>query len=525
MTTVYNEAFIYSCIFKKGKLDMWKNLSYPLSTHQQHSRMSNTIQSKGSRQRRLIRSRTLSSTTNVLRLIAVAAASVNAERIPLISFLYPSHHKHHRYKSASRSSSHQYVWGEVLQNAVGTLDKRQVIQEDRAAKQRENNNIRNSHIQFVSPLLEDGYPPAVLEYEEQYIKPILLYLPGFDGTILAPFLQFPSLGEAFDVRAMKVDMDDRSSFEELKEAVIQYLTKECIDHDNDIPQSVYLMGESFGGILATEVSLELSSKEYYVDLRGLILVNPATSYLRSSLYKLGPRIANAEPILPVLSDVQYVISLMTKLVPLFFDEGRAIQQLLTILSSKGLPSVVNNPQREAYMGRVAFDLPKRLKFMPKDTLKWRLEEWLEWGCGIFEDRLEMLQSVRNSDENSPGDVDTYALLKVSQELRTVIVVGELDLTLPSMEEAQRLSSEVFRNAHVHVVPGAGHASTNGGSLNLIQLLCEVFPEISSYGGIENSGLQPMEELNGLEPRYDGASIGLNPLLYWSKDYYRKWRGV
>ena len=144
---------------------------------------------------------------------------------------------------------------------------------------------------------------------------------------------------------------------------------------------------------------------------------------------------------------------------------------------------------------------------------------------MFEDRLEMLQSARDTSNTAPGDADTYALFKVSQELRTVIVVGELDLTLPSSEEADRLSSEVFRNAYVHVVPGAGHASTCGGSLNLMQLLREHFPETNVYGsGYENNNFYgPMEELHGLEPRYDGASIGMMPFLYWSKDYYQKWR--
>ena len=27
-------------------------------------------------------------------------------------------------------------------------------------------------------------------------------------------------------------------------------------------------------------------------------------------------------------------------------------------------------------------------------------------------------------------------------------------------------------------------------------------------------------LLGMEPRYDGNSIGLSPLLYWSKEYYQ-----
>lgn len=425
-------------------------------------------------------------------------------------------------------------WSKAVQKVVGNLDKRLDIAEEKERKRRNapNNRGGNSNIQFVSPLLDDGYPPAVAEYEQRgqmRPKPMLLYLPGFDGTNLAPFLQFPSLGEEFDVRAMRVEMDDRSTFEELKEAVVEYLLRECKGIDGQANGGLgvlYLMGESFGGILATEVALELNRPTYrdYIELRGMILVNPATSYLRSSLYERGPSVANSRPLPPILDEIQYAICLTTRLVPLFLDKGVAIRQLLGILSSKGLPSVVNTPQREAYMGRVAFDLPKRLKFMPKDTLKWRLEEWLEWGCGVFEDRLQMLQAARESPNMAAGDVDTYLLLKVSQELRALIVVGEYDLTLPSYDEARRLSSELFRNAYVHVVPGAGHASTCGGSLNLMRLVREAFPETSLYGSDNaNNGMRAMEELDGLEPRYDGASIGLNPMLYWSSEYYRKWR--
>ena len=42
---------------------------------------------------------------------------------------------------------------------------------------------------------------------------------------------------------------------------------------------------------------------------------------------------------------------------------------IAILSSRGLYSAVNDPQREANIDWVAFNLPKKLKFMPKDTLK------------------------------------------------------------------------------------------------------------------------------------------------------------
>jgi hypothetical protein len=59
-------------------------------------------------------------------------------------------------------------------------------------------------VRFISPLLEYGYLPAVEEHENNTLsqKPLLLHLPGIDGTFLSPFLQFPELHTVFDVRCM-----------------------------------------------------------------------------------------------------------------------------------------------------------------------------------------------------------------------------------------------------------------------------------------------------------------------------------
>ncbi|KAL7483793.1 hypothetical protein ACHAW6_009435 [Cyclotella cf. meneghiniana] len=404
-----------------------------------------------------------------------------------------------------------------------------------ALRQEENNfQSRHPHIAFVSPLLEDGYPPAVHEFQQRLAqhtthesssqlptkkrKPLLLYLPGFDGTILAPFIQFPSLGESFDVRGMTVGMADRSTFEELKSVVLDYLSSQCkcvTDKQScEKYDEVYLMGESFGGILAIEVARELRSRPEHstVQLRGLTLVNPATSYLRSSLYNLGPPVANRSYPFPPLTFLQYIISLSGQLVPLFLDQGMAFQQLILMLSSKALPVVLNSPQREAYLGRVAFDLANRLKFMPQDTLKWRLEEWLERGCTLFEDRLMKTQ------QNAGSDKEGLLSLK---GLNTLIVVGELDLTLPSVEEADRLASTVFDSAKIHAVNGAGHASTCGGSLQLIQLMRDFFPDLENDVAGTSYDQPSNPDLVGLVPRYDNAPIGLSPLEYWKKDYYQR----
>eukprot|EP00984_Skeletonema_dohrnii_P018029 scaffold8336_cov96-Skeletonema_dohrnii-CCMP3373.AAC.6 len=383
---------------------------------------------------------------------------------------------------------------------------------------RESKDDNSDCIHFVSPLLEDSYPPAVLEYEAQHhrFKPLLLYIPGFDGTILAPFLQFPSLGEEFDVRAMKIDNADRSTFVKLKERIVEYLLKECKGRSGgNNCDKVCLMGESFGGILSTEVAIELNKPKYkeLIDLKGLVLINPATSYLRSIVYELAPPIAAAKSSIPALEGAEYAFRLLTEVVPLFLGEceHRFLQQLIRIILFKGLPPVVNNAQREAYMGRVAFAIPLRLKFMPKDTFRWRLKEWMEVGSSRFEDRLKALRAARHVKDIVDVDADTQATLKVSEELRTTIVVGELD-AMPSVEEAERLSSEMFQNAHVHVVKGSGHISSCGGSLHLIELLREVFPEVNVSGCSGYESCNTSEELHGLEPRFGQGRMDRHAIL-------------
>ena len=56
------------------------------------------------------------------------------------------------------------------------------------------------------------------------VKPILLYLPGFDGTYICPFIQFPELGTEFEVWCMTIAMEDRSTYGELKAVVLDFLT-------------------------------------------------------------------------------------------------------------------------------------------------------------------------------------------------------------------------------------------------------------------------------------------------------------
>jgi pimeloyl-ACP methyl ester carboxylesterase len=333
-------------------------------------------------------------------------------------------------------------------------------------------------------------------------------------------------------------MQDRSTFEELKEGVIDFLLSEQ-DEDKiytansaELEKSeeekvsvakgirignlfasrgsaaakqsarhVYLIGESFGGTLASEVALTLLGREKYPALKGMALVNAATCYDRSKLASELPALAQLHPLV-------YPAGVIMKLLPLLTDEY-SLDQLLLILRAEALPSIIDDEIRETYLGRVAVSLPAVLKFMPQKTLRWRLTEWLETGCTRMASRL--------------SDFRQY------QSFQTLIIAGDCDGVLPSIDEAERLAS-VFPKALVHVVDGAGHASTCGSRVDLAALFRSHFRELGSPRRQRSSSPRTaMKEAAaagkgkyfGMEPRYDGQTTGMSPLKYWSRKYYRK----
>jgi pimeloyl-ACP methyl ester carboxylesterase len=460
--------------------------------------------------------------------------------------------------------------------------------EPKACNTKDEKAERLHNVVFCAPLLDYGYPPAVEDlrstHESTTIradppneKPILLYLPGFDGTYICPFIQFPELGTEFEVWCMTVGMDDRSTYQEIKTMILDFIKNDmCVDDDikstapirsdesgNQTVTSnkttntgffsgwfgggsssfsakkgrpIYLVGESFGGILATDIAMTLLTEKRNnvnyksikimkdasntdentpVNLQGLTLINPATCYERSQLAVKGPQVAK-------MPNGMYLMGLSSQLLPLFTDDY-SVAQLLLILQAKALPSVIDNPLREAYMGRVAISLPTRLAFMPPSTLSWRLEEWLQTGSKLMRD----------------------ASFQSFPKFRTLVIVGEKDRTLPSIAEAERLANKVMlpSQTQIHVVEGAGHASTCGSRLDLAAIMRNRFEELQSTyqqkrrkektadneplqvkrTSMKKEALRGEGPFFGMEERYDKASIGLNPIKYWSKSNYKRVR--
>ncbi|MFH7243937.1 MAG: alpha/beta fold hydrolase [Spirulina sp.] len=105
--------------------------------------------------------------------------------------------------------------------------------------------------------------------EPQPQKPLLVYLPGMDGSGTLFSTQIPALHPHFEVRCLALPQDDRSTWESLAEQIIPLITTVSAG------RSVYLCGESFGACLALQIVAQAA------DLADrLILVNPASAFHR-----------------------------------------------------------------------------------------------------------------------------------------------------------------------------------------------------------------------------------------------------
>ncbi|CAI9290641.1 unnamed protein product [Lactuca saligna] len=106
-------------------------------------------------------------------------------------------------------------------------------------------------------------------------SPVLLYLPGLDGTGLGLILHEKALGKVFEVRALHIPVQDRTSLEDLIKFVEESVR---LEHASSPKKPIYLVGDSFGGCLA----LAVAAHNPTIDL-VIILVNPATSFEKSQL--------------------------------------------------------------------------------------------------------------------------------------------------------------------------------------------------------------------------------------------------
>lgn len=267
--------------------------------------------------------------------------------------------------------------------------------------------------------------------------PVMVYLPGIDGTGLAASRQFPFLLSCFDVVALMIPPTDRTPFNGLVDLVVEYLQQEVPRHPTTRP--VYLLGESFGGLLALAIAARLPR---LVD--RLVLVNPATSFSQSLWPIVGP-------LLPQIPPQAYSV-LPIALAPVLGNPvnllGAALESALANNENESENGTRTNSQRASIFIEetvmLLTQLPLLAQLLPPDTLEWKLS-LLKQGCEAVLDKLHAV------------------------EQRTLIIAGDSDLLIPSLEEADRLRKALPR-AHVRIERGRSHALLQEGGVNLVRIM-------------------------------------------------------
>ena len=114
-------------------------------------------------------------------------------------------------------------------------------------------------------------------------KPLLLVLPGLDGSGITAWTQFPELAREYDVRALKIPSDDRTSYTEL----ISTCAAQISDARAAGREEVLLLGESMGAGIALDVARQEAPS-------ALVLVSPAGMWDKTWLGRLRFRLLKCD---------------------------------------------------------------------------------------------------------------------------------------------------------------------------------------------------------------------------------------
>ncbi|KAI3768819.1 hypothetical protein L2E82_19654 [Cichorium intybus] len=158
---------------------------------------------------------------------------------------------------------------------------------DHLEKEVEHFNLKDYFEQSRNLLMKsDGGPPrwfSPLECGSRLTNsPLLLSLPGVDGTGLSLLLHHQRLGQVFDIWCLHIPTTDRTPFTGLVKLVEKTVTFE----NHKFPdRPIYLVGESVGACLALAVAARIP----HIDL-VLLLANPdvPSRMLMSSIEKGFP---------------------------------------------------------------------------------------------------------------------------------------------------------------------------------------------------------------------------------------------
>jgi len=284
-------------------------------------------------------------------------------------------------------------------------------------------------------------------------KPLLLYLPGFDGIGISAFSQFEEFACAFEFWRLRIASgDDRSTFRNLVDAVVQFVLHQ--------EREVVILGESFGGLLALGAALKLQEEQKGCSrklLRGIVAVNPATCFGECVWKRLAPTLFSLEGAAYKTAQLLWIAVTM--------PDGEHI--IRTIAGGPVSFSTLLSPTRFVRGGLVGFGgrlsscfnkLQQMTSKLSQHSLRWRISEWLENGVKQVNPYLHHIR------------------------VPVMVIAGDGDRLLPSKIEAQRLR-KIISDCDVKIFQ-SGHAVMLDKRINMTEVILnahfmkEVYPTIT-----------------------------------------------
>ncbi|ONI20031.1 hypothetical protein PRUPE_3G311200 [Prunus persica] len=253
-------------------------------------------------------------------------------------------------------------------------------------------------------------------------SPLLLFLPGIDGTGLGLIRHQHKLGKIFDVWCLHIPAKDRTSFTDLVKLVERTIRSE---HHHSPTRPIYLVGESLGACLA----LSVAALNPDIDL-VLILANPATSFGKSQLQPIIPVLQVIPDSLPI--SLPHILSSMTGVLVANLEKGLGLP----------LPETVEKLSHD--LAASTTYLSVLADILPRETLLWK---------------LQMIRSA------SP-----YANSRLhAVKAQTLILSSGKDQLLPSQEEGERLQ-RTLANCEIRMFENSGHFLFSEDDFDLVTVI-------------------------------------------------------
>lgn len=290
----------------------------------------------------------------------------------------------------------------------------------------------------------DTKPPATNDDDDDDDRPLLIYIPGLDGSGFAAMRQWRSISAAFQLECLTIPASDRTSALNLAKIIAGRVATAKREQPN---RSVCLLGESMGGLLAL-----LAASEAAGNVDRLYLANPASSFERAP-------IAAVAPSFPIFPEPLYE-ALPLVLAPVLIDPVKSTRRVIarTVNDGEAMTSADDvdlNALLTSDPGAVADALLTVLtgfqrtliECLPKATLAHRLEI-LRDGCAALDDA---------------------ALARI--QCKTLVLAGDSDLLLPSAEEATRLK-QALPNCVTRTYSEVSHAILQDPSVDFSRVVQE-----------------------------------------------------